>query len=130
MIILVDYNLNQEAILFAGILASRGWLDLVSIRLITFADVGLPANSNDRAVWQFAQANRMILLTANRNAKGQDSLERVMREENTSTSFPIITIGDRSRVSEYDYRDSCVEKLVEIVLDIQDYMGAGRLFIP
>jgi predicted nuclease of predicted toxin-antitoxin system len=130
MIILVDYNLNQEAILFAGILASRGWLDLVSIRLITFADVGLPANSNDRAVWQFAQANRMILLTANRNAKGQDSLERVMREENTSTSFPIITIGDRSRVSEYDYRDSCVEKLVEIVLDIQDYMGVGRLFIP
>lgn len=130
MIILVDYNLNQEAILFAGILASRGWLDLVSIRLITFADVGLPANSNDRAVWQFAQANRMILLTANRNAKGQDSLERVMREENTSTSFPIITIGDRSRVSEYDYRDSCVEKLVEIVLDIQDYMGSGRLFIP
>jgi hypothetical protein len=130
MIILVDYNLNQEAILFAGILASRGWLDLVSIRLITFADVGLPANSNDRTVWQFAQANRMILLTANRNAKGQDSLERVMREENTSTSFPIITIGDRSRVSEYDYRDSCVEKLVEIVLDIQDYMGVGRLFIP
>ena len=130
MIILVDYNLNQEAILFAGILASRGWLDLVSIRLITFADVGLPANSNDRAVRQFAQANRLILLTANRNAKGQDSLERVMREENTSTSFPIITIGDRSRVSEYDYRDSCVEKLVEIVLDIQDYMGSGRLFIP
>ena len=130
MIILVDYNLNQEAILFSGVLASRGWLDLVSIRLITFADVGLPANSNDRVVWEFAQANRMILLTANRNAKGKDSLEIVMREENTPTAFPIITIGDRARVSEYDYRDACVEKLVEIVIDIQDYMGVGRLFIP
>ena len=130
MIVLVDYNLNQEAILFSGILASRGWLDIISIRLVTFADIGLPADSNDRVVWEFAQANRMLLLTANRNAKGEDSLEQVMRKENTSTSFPIITIGDRSRVSEYDYRDSCVERLVEIVLDIQNYMGAGRLFIP
>lgn len=72
----------------------------------------------------------MILLTANRNAKGKDSLERVMREENTPTTFPIITIGDRARVSEYDYLDYCVERLVEIVIDIQDYMGVGRLFIP
>ncbi len=53
-----------------------------------------------------------------------------MREENTPTSLPIITIGDRSRVSEYNYRDSCVERLVEILLDIQDYLGVGRLFIP
>jgi hypothetical protein len=72
----------------------------------------------------------MLLLTANRNAKGQDSLEQVMREENELTSFPIITIGDPDRVNEYDYRERCVEKLVEIVIDLQDYMGAGRLFIP
>lgn len=32
------------------------------------------------------------LLTANRNAKGEDSLEQVMREENEPTSFTIITI--------------------------------------
>ena len=130
MIVLVDYNLNWEAVLISGSLTSGGWLDIVSIRLVTFADIGLPANSNDRVVWQFAQANRMLLLTANRNAKGRDSLERVMREENTPTSLPIITIGDRERVSEYDYRNSCVERLVEIVLDLQDYMGVGRLFIP
>lgn len=130
MIVLVDYNLNQEATLLFGSIASGGWLDIVSIRLVTFTDIGLPADSNDRVVWQFAQANRMLLLTANRNAKGKDSLERVMREENTPTSFPIITIGDQARVSEYNYRNSCVERLVEIVLDIEDYMGVGRLFIP
>ncbi len=72
----------------------------------------------------------MLLLTANRNAKGKDSLEQVIREENQPTSFPIITIGDPDRVNESDYRERCVERLVEIVIDIQDYMGAGRLFIP
>ena len=130
MIILVDYNLNRQALLLSGSLASGGWLDLVPIRLVTFAEIGLPADSNDRIVWQFAQDNQMLLLTANRNAKGRDSLERVMREENTPTSFPIVTIGAPERVSESDYRESCVERLVEIAIDLQDYLGVGRLFIP
>ncbi len=72
----------------------------------------------------------MLLLTANRNAKSEDALEQVMREENTQTSLPIITIGDPDRVNEYDYRERCVERLVEIVIDLPDYWGAGRLFIP
>jgi hypothetical protein len=72
----------------------------------------------------------MLLLTANRNAKRKDSLEQVMREENQPISFPIITIGDPERVNESDYRERCVERLVEIAIALQDYMGAGRLFIP
>ena len=115
MIVIVDHNLNREAIGFSGTINSRGWSSLVSIQFVTFMEMGLPINSKDRVVWQFAQTNGMLLLTANRNAKGEDSLERVMREENTPTSLPIITIGDRTRVSEYDYRDACVERLVEIV---------------
>jgi hypothetical protein len=130
MMILADYNLNRQALLLSGSLVAGGWLDLAPIRLVTFQDIGLPADCNDRVVWQFAQSNQMLLLTANRNAKGEDSLEQVMREENKPTSLPIITIGDSDRVNEYDYRERCVERLVEIVIDLQDYMGAGRLFIP
>ena len=130
MIILVDYNLNRQAILLSGSLVNGGWLDLVDLRLVTFREIGLPANSNDRVVWQFAQTNRMLLLMANRNAQGEDSLERVMRQENTPTSFPIITIANSDRVNEYDYRESYVEKLVEIVIYLEYYMGAGRLFLP
>ena len=130
MILLVDYNLNRQALLIAGSLAAGGWLDLAPIRLITFRDIGLPANSNDLEVWQFAQNNRMLLLTANRNAKGEGSLEQVMRTKNTATSFPILTVSDPDRINEHDYRERCVERLVEITIDIQDYMGAGRLFIP
>ncbi|MEL6260616.1 MAG: DUF5615 family PIN-like protein [Cyanobacteria bacterium J06626_6] len=42
-----------------------------------FADVGLPMDSSDRIVWKFAQTNRMILITANRDMKGDDSLEQI-----------------------------------------------------
>jgi hypothetical protein len=40
-----------------------------------------------------------------------------------------VTDSDPARVNEYDYRERCFEKLVEIAIDLQDYMGAGRLFI-
>ncbi len=87
-------------------------------------------DSNDRAVWCYAQANQMMILTANRNMKGEDSLEQVMREENTPTSFPVITIGNLDRIDEYDYREQCVDRIVEIIIDIDNYLGVGRLFIP
>ncbi len=130
MIILVDYNLNWQALLLSGSLMTGGWLDLVPLRLVTFTEIGLPFNITDRLVWQFAQDHHMLLLTANRNAKGKDSLERVIRTENTPTSLPVLTIGNPERILEYNYRELCVERIVEIVIDIQDYMRVGRLFIP
>jgi hypothetical protein len=50
MIVLADYNLNRQAILISGSLVVSGLLDLALIRLRTFEDVGLPADSNDRSV--------------------------------------------------------------------------------
>ena len=81
-------------------------------------------------VWQFAQTNQMILLTANRNMKGIDSLEKVIREENIATSFPVVTIGNKERLDEQGYRERCASRLVEILIDLDNYMGVGRLYIP
>ena len=72
----------------------------------------------------------MILLTANRSMKGNDSLEQVLREENNPNSLPVLTISSLARFDERDYRDRCVDRIVEIVLDIENYRGVGRLFIP
>lgn len=93
---MVDHNLEGYAILIAGILANGGWLDLIPIRFVMFAEVGLEINSSDRLVWQVAQDNRMILLTANRSMKGLDSLEEIIRTQNT----PIILESFRSSKGE------------------------------
>lgn len=131
MNILVDHNLRGHSVILAGSLVASGWLDLISIRFILFEEVGLKDDSSDRIVWQYAQANKMLLLTANRSMKGKDSLEQVMREENTSTSLPVITIANINRLLiEPDYRQRCVNRLVEIIVDIDYYRGARRIFIP
>lgn len=91
----------------------------------------LPTDSDDRVVWRLAQTNQMILLTANRSMKGKDSLEQVMREESTSASLPVVTISNADRLlNEPEYRSRCVESLIEIVLSIDSYRGARRIFIP
>jgi len=129
--LLIDHNLRGHAVLLSGSILSGGWLDWLPIRFITFDEMMLPVNSDDRVVWQLAQSNQMILLTANRSMKGKTSLEQVMREEITSASLPVITIGDADRLlTDPEYRERCATRLVEIVLDIDGYRGVSRLFIP
>jgi predicted nuclease of predicted toxin-antitoxin system len=130
MIVLVDYNLTGYVVLFQGTLAAEGWLDLLSIRFVTLKEAGLSIDSNDRIIWRFAQSNHMLLLTANRNAKGGNSLERTIREEGTSASLPVITIGNLERLVEREYREQCSARLADIVLSIENYLGVSRLFIP
>ena len=128
---LIDYNLNGPALILLGSLTGSGWLDLIDIRFIRVSEVELPMNSSDRQVWRFAQANQMILLTANRSMKGKDSLEQVIREENTPTSFPVLTIANVDRLlADSNYRERCVNRLIEIAIDIEYYKGTMRIFIP
>lgn len=131
MIFLVDHNIELHAEILSGNIANLGWLELLPIEFVTFEKVRLSVNSDDRIVWRFAQANQMILLTANRSMEGQNSLEKVMREENTSTSLPVITIGNADRLlNDKNYLNLCVDSLLEIVMYIDDYRGSMRLFIP
>uniref|UniRef100_B8HL75 ACP S-malonyltransferase n=1 Tax=Cyanothece sp. (strain PCC 7425 / ATCC 29141) TaxID=395961 RepID=B8HL75_CYAP4 len=131
MIFLVDHNLEGHALLLLGNIAELGWLDLLPIRFVTFKEVGLSITSDDRVVWRFAQLNQMLLITANRSMKGKNSLEQVIREENSSISLPVITIGDADRIfTDPDYRNRCVDRLIEVVFDIDGYRGSRRLYIP
>jgi hypothetical protein len=128
--ILVDHNIEGQAILLWGTLTASGWLELLPLRLVTLAQVGLPYDSSDREMWRFAQDNGMILLTANRRMDGEDSLEQIIREENTTTSLPVLTIGNAERMVERTYRERCAIRLLEVGLDLENYLGAGRIFIP
>jgi hypothetical protein len=130
MIFLIDQNLEGYAEILLGAIASKGWLDLLPIQFITFAEIELPPNSTDRVVWRYAQLHNMILLTANRRMKWRDSLEQVMREENNSTSLPVITIANLTRFDERDYREECIERLIEVSMYIDNYLGSRRVFIP
>jgi predicted nuclease of predicted toxin-antitoxin system len=128
--ILADHDIEGYAVLLWGTLTSIGWLDLLPLKLATFDDVDLLISSSDREVWRFVQANQMILLTNNRNMREEDSLEQTIREENTPTSLPVLTIGNIYRLAEKNYREQCADELVKIGLDLENHLGRGRIYIP
>jgi predicted nuclease of predicted toxin-antitoxin system len=128
--VLIDHDIEGQAMLLWAQISSEGWPDLFSLRFVRFIDVGLPYASSDREVWRFAQSNKMILLTGNRNMKDADSLEQTLRDENEPVSLPVITVGNVDRLLQKDYRDKCESKMLEIILYIDNYRGAGRIFIP
>lgn len=71
----------------------------------------------------------MLLLTANRNAKGKDFLEQTIRDESTSISLPVITIGNLDRLIEREYWEQCSARLAKIIFFIENYLGlAAFLF--
>lgn len=128
--ILSDHDIEGKVFLPWGAVTATGWLDLLPLRLVRFRDVGLAHDSSDRAVWRFAQENRMVLLTNNRNMEGVDSLEQTIRDENTDESIPVLTISDFDRITERIYRDECAARLLEVIVYLDDYRGVGRIFIP
>jgi len=130
VIFLIDHNIEGQSLILFGSIISEGWLETLPIRFISFDEVKLPITSNDRVVWRFAQENQMILLTANRSMKGEDSLEQVIQEECLPTSLPVVTLANVDRIIERGYREECVDRLIEIALYLENYLGVSRLFIP
>lgn len=130
MKVLLDHHMKKQGILLWATMGSEGWLKLLDIPMLTFTDVGLSIDSSDRDVWRFAQKQQLILLTGNRNKDGEDSLEQTIRNENMPTSLPVITVGVVDRLEERAYREQCAERLAEIILDIENNLGVGRIYIP
>jgi len=126
----VDHNIEGHAMLLWGTLNAEGWPDLLALRMVTFPPIGLPYDSSDREVWRFAQAQHLLLLTANRRMQGEHTLEHTIREENTPTSLPVLTIGNADRMLETACRERCAIRLVDIGLDLENYLGTGRVFMP
>jgi hypothetical protein len=130
MKVLLDHHMKKQGILLWATMGSEGWLKLLDIPMLTFTDVGLSIDSSDRDVWRFAQNQQLILLTGNRNKDGEDSLEQTIRDENTPTSLPVITVSVVDRLGERIYREQCAERLAEIILNIENNLGVGRIYIP
>jgi hypothetical protein len=128
--ILIDQDLLGFAVFFEEGLKETGWAELIQCQFHQLHDYGLPANLPDQEVWRFVQAERLLLVTNNRNSEDETSLQATMRRENTLESLPIITVSDKEALRQADYRQRVAHRLVEIIFDLENYCGAGRLFVP
>jgi hypothetical protein len=106
------------------------WYDL-GLSVESFPSFGLPYDSSDAVIWRTCQREGLVLVTANRNADDPDCLEAIIQRENQPDSLPIITFASPDRVLEGRLHAEIVaERLLEKLISIDDFRGAGRIYVP
>jgi hypothetical protein len=113
---------------------SPTWQDVwrrLEIAIHSFDSLGLLRTSSDREIWHKCQQEHVILITANRNDDGPDSLETTIRNSNTPESLPVFTLAnaDRIRLSSA-YAEQVVERLLIVLMDLDNFGGVGRVWLP
>lgn len=128
--VLVDADITGFQFLLVGTLEDTGWSKYQLVEFVTLSDVGLEEATSDREIWRRCQLDSMLLLTANRNRDDTNSLEQTINDENSDNSLPVITVSNQDRLHNASYREACIESLINIVLELSNHLGTGRLYIP
>lgn len=95
-----------------------------------FGELGLAEDATDAQVWQACQDNEVVLITGNRNAESPESLEVTIRQLNNDRCLPVLTLADQDRVlRDRSYAGTVAERLLEILYDLDNLRGSGRLYL-
>jgi hypothetical protein len=132
--ILSDNNIEGHIRALVRVLMGPTWQDVwthLGLSLYTFSDFRLDRNVPDAILWQVCQQRQVCLVTANRNNDGPDSLEATLRAQGQADSLPVFTVADADRIlRSHAYAARVAERLLEYLLDIDRYLGTGRLYVP
>jgi|KBSSwiStaDraftv2_1062776.scaffolds.fasta_scaffold80049_3 hypothetical protein len=132
--IMADHNIEGHFVVLLRLWTSDAWASLwesLALEVESFARLGMPYDTSDRALWQVCQQREIVLLTANRSDDGPDSLEATVRALNTLSSLPVLTIADPELVlASQDYAERVAIQVLEYLMVLDNFRGTGRLFVP
>jgi hypothetical protein len=132
--IMADHNVEGHLQAIITVWSSPDWGDIwadQSCEIESFERLGISPDTPDIELWELCQRHEIVLVTGNRNAEGDDSLEAAINRLSTSRSLPVITIADPDRLMrDRDYAERAAAQLLEYLLDLEDLRGTGRLYIP
>ncbi|MBI2807718.1 MAG: hypothetical protein HYX68_22280 [Planctomycetes bacterium] len=132
--IMADNDVHGQMNVMVSLLDSEAWREIwlgLNLSVRTFADLCLSHDVSDAVLWQACQKEQIVLITANRNKDGVDSLEATILACNTLTSLPVLTLADPNQISlSRPYANRVVESMLQYLLYIDNYRGVGRLWLP
>jgi Domain of unknown function (DUF5615) len=112
--IIADHNIEGHLVVLLRIWTSNAWGSLwesLALEVESFEQLGLPYDVSDRELWQVCQQHNIVLITANRNDEGPDSLEATIRDLNEPSSLaeysnrvhPLFAVSDGGSALAVDY---------------------------
>lgn len=132
--VLADVNTEGHVDFLMAVAQAAPWEGLwreLGLTYARFSDVGLGRRAPDAEIWQLCQREEWLLITDNRNQEGADSLEATIRSRSEIHSLPVLTISSVPRLRHSrEYAERVVIALFDIVIDVENLRGAGRLYLP
>lgn len=132
--IVADHNLEGQFEVLLRILRTDPWRGIweeLGIEIASFEAMGLPVDAADADLWEACQRHDVVLITANRNKNGLNSLEATIAERNQASSLPVLTVADADQIlTSGDYARRVVSQLLEFLFDLENIRGTGRLYLP
>lgn len=132
--LLADENVEGHLAQLVALVRAAGLLEtLPGVAFASFADVGLTAGTPDRDVWAFCQRERWVLLTANRNNDGPDSLNAAMAAGWTPDDLPVLTFANAGRFrAGGDYADFVARETADVLFGLTagEYRDQPRVHLP
>lgn len=108
-------------------------LQRLGLQLVTFSDLGLPGELEDRTLWNLCQRDGWVLFTDNRNNESADSLEATIRDSWKVNDLPVLTVSDKNRFeNDRVYGERVAADVADILFGIleQEFLDQPRIFIP
>ena len=109
-------------------------LQSLNIRLITFPEIRLDPNLDDRRLWEYCQSEGWVLFTDNRNRKGSGSLQRTLEEKWKAGDLPIITLSDKQSFQKNNngYSERVALDVAEVLFGVKlgEYRNQPRIYVP
>src|SRR5947209_98409 len=134
--LLADVNVQGHLTYLRRILELVGLLQVLTalgLDLVTFADIGLPRDLDDRSLWHLCQENGWVLFTENRNHDGPDSLQATLTDAWHSGNLPVLTLVNKTRFEHSrEHAERVARDVAELLFGIAqgEYRDQPRIFVP
>jgi hypothetical protein len=134
--LLADVNVQGHLLYIRRLLLALDlWTVLAesNVQLVTFSDLNLPRDIDDRELWNRCQQGGWALFTDNRNNEGPDSLEATLTDSWRVGHLPILTLSSKDRFNrDRVYAEQVAADVAEILFGIPDeqYLDRPRIYVP
>ncbi len=105
----------------------------LKLSLVTFPELGLPRDLDDRPLWVRCQQDGWVLFTENRNADGSDSLQATLNDSWQVGRLPILTLANKGKFEHSRaYAERVATDIAELLFGIAQgqYLDQPRIYVP
>jgi hypothetical protein len=134
--LLADVNVQGHLGYLRRLLEVLGlWPVLAELQLAfsTFANLNLPRDLDDRALWNRCQQDTWVLFTENRNDDGPDSLQATLTDSWRPGHLPVLTLANKGRFERSRaYAERAAADVAELLFGIAqgEYRDQPRIYVP